>query len=310
MLDSNKLKEALRQTLNHFPALSGRYEASDKHGDRISNFRAGACFEVVELNDPCAPLYESSADWEKHLVFNKIFDRPGPNDSLLRVRITNFCKQEISLLAVCFSYAVADMASATRFMSMWSWYCDGGLLSDRSQPDLPPPLNQRRHLKFKSPVKVANLKYEGIYNPYHPFDNRHWLKRSLEIFPKLVWNLSKCGKKEFKIPHNHLKEWQTKINAKLNWQDDGQKVSRWEIAQSLLFYADAKISGVHTRTVYPIIDARRSMGDDYKNYFGNFLGSKSFELSMPPVNDNDETLDIVAKLAEQQRATISGPPPQ
>lgn len=291
-LDAKVLTQALKKTLEVFPALCGRLrQGKDKNGHtRVGSFfpgSKGCLFESCTSNNNHAPESASNPgtnSWKPYFVdglSRHILNECSSSAPLFRAKLTFLTRSAKSVLTMSFAHCIVDGASIIDFIHTWSYFC--GEISENATTFLPSALPQvcaaqsRNDLEqydenLATHLDQIKVKKFGLASELAPF------------LAGVVYANIFDSRLDFTLDLSQVKTIKERITAEL---PEGEWVSSYEVMMAMMLQAYAFSSSAQGDRNPEKLDLRilaNTRGRDKyspKGYVGNALSDLPVRLENP-----------------------------
>ena len=319
VLDVEKVIHGLSRTLAHVPVLGGRYDAKrkgiiheivlrpDRNGVPLQVYR-GSLKNGLKLPDATS----STEDWKRGGLGAPAagFDgEPGPNDPLMRIKLTIFDKEGVTFLSVGISHGIGDGHSVNDILQIWSYFC-----SSEDSSGLPETLARKRVFGQRKihPIQPAkDLKdlwartESDVGCAINPLSS--WAFYG-HLMPRAVWSICRQRIIELRVCSRTLSQLKETIPFA-----QGEWVSRFELLFAALLLAKVvtsqKRSRPYTEKLFVACNLRGRTSRFQTDYFGNAAFDYCEPITLPGSSawDEDSLLNFANAVHRAVRRGLQNP---
>lgn len=317
VLNEIQVRDGIGRTLSHIPALGARVDATSNLNQYelvLTPERQGVVLEVARgrREDGCAsPLPDATSareEWKEAGLDAPppgFGGEPGPDDPMMRVRLTVFEDEGLSYLSVGISHGLGDGNSIVDALQIWSHFCTSSSAASLPQSLQAPRRFGRRVTEALRPAKdVAELEtrvHQDVGCNVNPLSKRAFFGH---VLPRAIWTISRQQMFELRISGEHMTSLKSAVMDAL---PEGDWVSRFEVLCSAIIVAQ-RATGGHSESDHRLHVACNLRGRA-KRFGADYFGNASFDFRRQielPVNTTWDLANIVAVAQEIHHAIRAG----
>lgn len=321
VLSETQVRGGIGRTLSHIPALGARVDATSNPKQYelvLTPERQGVVLEVARgrREDGCAsPLPDAASareEWKEAGLDAPppgFSGEPGPDDPMMRARLTVFEDEGVSYLSIGISHGLGDGHSIVDALQIWSHFCTSSSAASLPQSLRAPRSFGLRVTKAMRPAKdVAELEarvHQDIGCNFNPLSKRAFFG---QVLPRAIWTMSRQQVFELQISGERMASLKSAVMDALS---KGDWVSRFEVLCAAIIVAQ-RATGGHSECDHRLHVACNLRGRANRfgaDYFGNasFDFRRQIELPLNTTWDLDNIVGVAQEIHQAIRAGLADP---